>query len=73
MQSRVGLLKIVASGAASLVRLGAQAGLKINSGAPHVRARMVARAEDAPSIDALRGKLRGDANRTLDCAFARAW
>ena len=34
--------------------------------------RRVARAKEAPSRDALRGILRGDAKRTLDCAVARA-
>ena len=40
---------------------------------PHLRGRRVARASGAPSRDALRGVLRCDAKRTLDCAFARAW
>ncbi len=34
--------------------------------------RRFARVEEAPSRDALRGILRGDAKRALDCAFAHA-
>ena len=40
--------------------------------AAHVRGRRVARAIEAPSRDALKGILRDDAKRALDCAFARA-
>jgi len=35
----------------------------------HVQGRRVARASDAPSSDALRGILQGDAKRALDCAM----
>jgi hypothetical protein len=38
-------------------------------GASHVLGRRFARAEEAPSRDALRGILRGDAKRALDCAL----
>ena len=38
-------------------------------GSSRVRGRMVARASDAPSRDALREILRGDANRALDRAL----
>jgi hypothetical protein len=45
---------------------------QISSAGSHAPGRRVARALHAPSRDALRGILRGDAKRALDCANARA-